>query len=162
MKRVSISVFNGDKTNYESWKAAFTACIDNAPATPEYKLLQLKQCLSGEALKTVQHLGHSAAAYEAAKIRLERKFGGTRKKIALYLEQLERFKPMQDENPKELEKIADILDMVLIVNLEDTDRDEELENGLLYVTLQKKLSESLLVRYTVIAGYLKTKSLNQC
>jgi hypothetical protein len=127
-------------------KVIFTACIDKAPATPEYKLLQPRQCLSGEALRTIQNLGHSTASYEAAKARLERKFGGQQRKIALYLEQLERLKPMQDENPKELEKIAEILDIV-IVNLKEADRDEELGNGVLYVTLQKKLTESLLVRY---------------
>lgn len=38
LKRVSIPVFKGDKRNYESWKAAFLACIDQAPLTPEYKL----------------------------------------------------------------------------------------------------------------------------
>ena len=35
-------------------------------ATPEYKLLQLRQHLSGEPLKMVEPLGHSASAYEAA------------------------------------------------------------------------------------------------
>ncbi|CAB4021266.1 Hypothetical predicted protein, partial [Paramuricea clavata] len=129
-------VENGDGAKYQR----------QTPATPEYKLLQLRQCLSGEALRTIQNLGKSAASYEAAKTRLERKFGGQRRKIALYLEQLERLKPMQDENPKELEKIADILDIV-IVNLKEADRDEELGNGVLYVTLQKKLTEPLLVRY---------------
>ena len=62
LKRVSIPVFNGDKRAYEGWKAAFMACVDQAPATPEYKLLQLRQHLSGEALKMVEPLGHSAAA----------------------------------------------------------------------------------------------------
>ena len=41
LKRVIIPVFTGDKKAYQSWKAAFTACVDNAPATAEYKLLQL-------------------------------------------------------------------------------------------------------------------------
>ena len=41
LKRVEIPVFHGDKRTYQSWKAAFLACIDNAPATPEYKLLRL-------------------------------------------------------------------------------------------------------------------------
>ena len=82
LKRVSIPVFNGDKRLYEGWKTAFMACVDNAPATPEYKLLQLRQYLSGEALKVVEPLGHSAAAYETAKERLERKFGGKRRQIA--------------------------------------------------------------------------------
>ena len=83
------TMFNGVKSNYESWKAVFTACVDNAPVTPEYKLLQLRECLSGNALRTIQNLGHLVAAYKAAKQRLERKFGGERRKITLYLEQLE-------------------------------------------------------------------------
>ena len=54
LKRVSIPVFSGDKRTYSNWKAAFLACVDQAPATPEYKLLQLRQCLAGEALKTIE------------------------------------------------------------------------------------------------------------
>ena len=76
LKRVEIPVFTGDKRTYSNWKAAFLACIDSAPATPEYKLLQLRQYLAGEALKSIENLGHSAVAYDAAKERLERKFGG--------------------------------------------------------------------------------------
>ena len=78
LKRITIPVFSGDKRTYQNWKAAFMACIDKAPATAEYKLLQLRQYLSGEALKVIESLGHSAAAYEAAKDPLERKFGGQR------------------------------------------------------------------------------------
>ena len=33
---VPIPVFDGDKKSYQNWKAAFTACVNNAPATPEY------------------------------------------------------------------------------------------------------------------------------
>jgi hypothetical protein len=47
LKRVSIPIFSGNKGNYQSWKAAFIACIDKAPATKEYKLLQLRQYLEG-------------------------------------------------------------------------------------------------------------------
>ena len=35
----------------------------------------------------------------------------------------------------------------MIVNLKEADHNEEFGNGLLYVTLQKKLTESLLVQY---------------
>ena len=54
LRRVSIPVFNGDKRQYDNWKSAFIACVDKAPATPEYKLLQLRQYLSGEALKSIE------------------------------------------------------------------------------------------------------------
>ena len=66
LKRVSIPIFDGNKSTYEGWKAAFTACIDQAPARPEYKLLQLRH-LTGEALKCIENLGHSTGAYEASK-----------------------------------------------------------------------------------------------
>ena len=76
LKRVQIPVFPDDKRTYQSWKAAIIACIDSAPATGEYKLLQLRQYLLGEALAVIENLGHSSSAYEAAKERLERKYGG--------------------------------------------------------------------------------------
>ena len=73
---------------------AFTACVDNAPATTEYKLLQLRQSLAGEALRTIENLGHSATAYHTAMARLERKFGGHHRQIALYLEEVNNFRPI--------------------------------------------------------------------
>ncbi|KAJ8044889.1 hypothetical protein HOLleu_07774 [Holothuria leucospilota] len=96
LKRVSIPVFDGDVIVYENWKAAFMACIDQAPATAEYKLLQLRQYLTGEALKTIENLGHSSAAYDAAKERLERKYGGKWRQISLQLETLHNFKLQSD------------------------------------------------------------------
>ena len=42
VKRVTIPVFSGDKKMYQNWRAAFMACVDQAPATAEYKLLQLR------------------------------------------------------------------------------------------------------------------------
>ena len=71
LKRVTIPKFFGQKKNYETWKAVFYSCVDRTKASPEYKLLRLRECLQGEALKVIEHLGHSVAAYEAAKSRLE-------------------------------------------------------------------------------------------
>ena len=71
LKRVTIPKFFGQKKNYETWKAVFYSCVDGTKASPEYKLLRLRECLQGEALKVIEHLGHSVAAYEAAKSRLE-------------------------------------------------------------------------------------------
>ena len=84
-------MFSGDKRTYQNWKAAFMACVDQSPATAECKLLQLRQCLVGEALRAIQNLGHLPITYEAAKDRLERKFGGKRRQIALHLEEIDNF-----------------------------------------------------------------------
>ena len=103
LKRVSISVFNGDRRANEGWKAAFMACVHQAPATREYKLLHLRQHLSGETLKIVEPLGHSAAAYEVAIALLEHKFGGERRKLALHLEELENIKSLRPGNAGDIE-----------------------------------------------------------
>ena len=146
LKRVSIPVFSGDKRNYENWKATLTACIDQAPATPEYKLLQLRQYLSGEALRAVDKLGHSALAYQAAKEKLERKYGGSRRQVARYLEELENFRAIGSGNSKDLESFADLLD-VAVINLQDIGREDEVGNGSLYLKLQKKLTEQMISQY---------------
>ena len=140
LKRVAIPVFS---RTYQNWKAAFMACLDQAQATAEYKLLQLRQCLAGEALKAIESLGHSATAYQTAKERLDRKFGGQRRQIALYLD---NFRPIRPGNPKDIEKFEDLLD-VAIVNLKEANRLEELQDGLLYMKLQKKLPATMLAAY---------------
>ena len=136
LKRVSIPTFDGNKKNYNNWKAVFMACIDKAPATAKYKLLQLCRYLSGEALKAIENLGHSASAYQIAKERLERKFGGKRRQIAIYLEELQNLRPTIFGNSRGLEQFADILD-ITIINLKENGNCRELGDGSLYLRLQK-------------------------
>ncbi|KAL9980916.1 hypothetical protein ACROYT_G009558 [Oculina patagonica] len=146
LKRVTIPKFFGQKKNYETWKAAFYSCVDRTKASPEYKLLRLRECLQGEALKVIEHLGHSAAAYEAAKTRLERKYGGKRRALTLRLEELDAFKPIREDNEKDLERFSELLDGI-VVNLKDANQEAELGNGSLYITLQRKFNKGLLSKY---------------
>ena len=108
--------------------------------------MQLKQCLAGEALSAIERLGHSAAAYDAAKERLDRKFGGKRRQIAIYFEDVEQFKQIRPGHSKDLEQFADLLEL-LVMKLKDACQNDELGNGSLYSKLQQKLSESMLARY---------------
>ena len=144
LKRVAIPVFSGSKKEYENWKASFMACIDQAPATGEYKLMQLQQYLTGDALKAIEGLGHSV--YEIAKERLDRKFDGRRRQLAIYLEELENIKPIRNGKAKDLENFADVLD-ITIVNLREAGRYDELGNGTLYIKLKKKIPQIFLSQY---------------
>ena len=128
LKRVSVPKFSGNKKDYEAWKAAFNSCLDRGRATPEYKLLRLRECLQGEALKVVENLRHSAAAYEAAKTRLERKYGGKRRALTLRMEELDAFKPIRDGNEQDLEGLAELLDAI-VVNLTDARQEAALGSG---------------------------------
>ena len=146
LKPVQIPVFNGEKKNYQSWRASFLTCIDSAPATAEYKLMQLRQYVSVEALKVIDSFGHSAATYQAAKDRLDRKYGGKRRQIALYHEELEEFPQIRHGHAKDIEEFADLLDIAMI-NLQEAGQHHELGVGSLYAKLQHKIPEAMLARY---------------
>jgi len=77
--------------------------------------------------------------------RLERKFGGERCQIAIYLEEIDTFRPVRYGNSRDIEKFADLLD-IAIVNLKESNRSEELKDGM-YIKLQKKLPATMLASY---------------
>ena len=104
LKRITNPKFFGQKKNYETWKTVFYSCEHRIKASPEYKLVRLRECLQWETLKVIEHLGHSAAAYEDAKSRLERKYGGTSRALMLRLEELNTFKPVREDNERDLER----------------------------------------------------------
>jgi len=67
----------------------------------------LEACLAGEAANTIKGLGYSLEAYEAAKSHLFHKHGGSRRQVQSHLEELQ---PIQDNNAKQMETFADILE----------------------------------------------------
>ena len=138
LKRVSIPVFNRDKKSYQSWKASSMTCINQASTTAEYKLLQLRSSLKGEAFKVVDSIVNSATAYQPAKEGLERKYGGVRRHIAINLEELDMFCPICSGTVRNVEKLTDLFD-IIVINLTEAEK-EELGNGCLYIAVQKKMA----------------------
>ena len=110
-------------------------------------------------MKTIENLSHSATAYHSAKKRLERKFGGHCRQIALSLKEADNFRPVCPGNYQEMEKFADPLD-ITVVNLKQANCSEELNDDLLYLKLQKKLPISICYPH-IIDGYLISKSMSQ-
>ena len=99
----------GDKTEFEYFWAAFTTMIDESDNPPKYKMIRLKASLEGKAEEAIAKLGFSAEAYEEAKKTVKRKFGGDRRQIQNYLDELRRMAPLQERNIDEVEKFTDIL-----------------------------------------------------
>ena len=147
LTRLPVPKFKGDKRSFESWYAGFYQTVGkHQQVPPEQKLLRLYSCLEGEALRTVQNLGYSPAAYGVAINRLARKYGGQRREISLRLEDLDRFRRVREGNATDLEQFAELLD-TLIVKLTDSGQASELKAGSLYITLLRKLNEQLIVKY---------------
>ena len=60
-----------------------------------------------------------------------------RTRIVLNLEEMDQFHPIRIGVVKDVEKLADLLD-ILILNLQEAGRLEELRNSLLYIRAQKR------------------------
>ena len=94
----------------------------------------------------IEKLGHSAGAYRIALDRLERKFGGQRRQIAMCMEDVANFQPIRNESAREVDEFADLLELA-VVNLTEFGRGSELQCGAFYTMLQKKMTEPMLCRY---------------
>ena len=81
LERIRIPIFSGNKMEFQQWFAAFSTCVDKTSLAPQFKMLRLEGCLHGEAAKMIKGLGYSQAAYDAAKSRLQRKYGGDWRKV---------------------------------------------------------------------------------
>ena len=59
-----------------------------------------------------------------------------RHQIAINLEEIDTFRPVRPGNSKDIEKFTDLLD-IAIVNLKESNRSEELKDGMLYINYIK-------------------------
>ena len=146
LKRIRIPKFSGDKKEYQSWWAAFSSCVDETNLSAQFKMLRLESCLVGEAAETVKGLGYSDHAYEAAKARLNRKYGGNRRQVQAHIDELRKMRPIDADNPRELERFADIVERT-VVSLQENKNFADLEGGTLYAIVLEKLPQALLSQY---------------
>eukprot|EP00117_Sycon_ciliatum_P024355 scpid51103/ scgid20455/ len=164
LKSIRIPIFSGDKKAYRAWRAAFMACVGNSTASAQLKLWHLRQYLAGDALKSIECLGYTPAAYYAALNRMERKFGGEERQLSLQFETVDAFPVVRVSKASDLQGFADLLD-VLVVNVQDAGQTHELGNGLLYQRLQAKLPSSMLTMYNrwrhTLAKALSVQSLQE-
>ena len=147
LKKIQIPTFSGEKQAYNTWRTAFNVCVDQQPISPELKLLQLRQYLSGPPLETVETYGYSASAYTTAFKCLDQKYGGERRKTAVHMMALSNLPAIREKGTAaELERFADLL-QIAIINFEDAGRRDELTYGTFCTQMQQKLSATLLTDY---------------
>ena len=104
----------GRQEEYQSWWAAFSSCVDETNLSAQFKMLQLESCLNEEAAETIKGLGYSDHAYEAAKARLNGKYGGNRRQVQAHIAELRKMRPINADNPRELERVADIVERTVV------------------------------------------------
>ena len=93
------------------------------------KVLRLQSSLTGKALTLVKDLGYSINAYERAKEKLEKKYGGE-----------SGWQKVRPQNLEDMENFQGILERVWIA-LKDCGLGQELQGHNLNLTAKEKLSE---------------------
>ena len=147
LARLEVPKFTGQMRDFQMWWTAFVETVDSEPLIKaSEKMLRLRGCLSGEALKLIYGLGPSKGSYAVAKDRLERKYGGAEKEMTYNMEDLSKFRAVRENNTQDLEKFLALLDTV-IVGLLDDGQEGELGKGTLYYLLRQKLNVTLLTAY---------------
>ena len=146
LERIRIPIFSGNKMEFQQWFTAFSTCIDKTSLATQFKMLRLEGCLRGEAAETIKGLGYSQAAYDAAKSRLQRKYSGDRRKAQAQIEELRKMRPVNEGDPKSIDKFADALERTIIV-LKDNSLHVDLGGGTLYGIVIEKLPENFLKDY---------------
>ena len=100
----------------------FYSSVDRNKASSEYNLVRLRECLQREAHKVIEHLGHTAAAYEAAKLK-DANQGVELRNESLYIT------PSEEVNKSLLSKYKKWIRLNRTENVETlrqfTDRDSE-------------------------------------
>ena len=142
LKGVDLPTFDGeDKVEYEQWKAAFTSAVDYADIPVNEKMLRLQNSLKGKALKLVKDLGFSSNAYERAKQKLEKKYGGQRRLQIKTLTALKNWKKVQSKNLNDLEEFLTVLDRTLITLKDTCEKQGDLFGQSLNLISKEKLPE---------------------
>ena len=142
LKGVDLPTFDGeDKVEYEQWKAAFTSAVDYADIPVNEKMLRLQNSLKGKALKLVKDLGFSSNAYERAKQKLEKKYGGQRRLQIKTLTALKNWKKVQSKNLSDLEEFLTVFDRTLITLKDTCEKQGDLFGQSLNLISKEKLPE---------------------
>ena len=102
-----------DKTDNESWKAAFPSIVDRLDIPVGENMLGLLNSLKGKALTLVKGLGPSTHAYERAKDKLDKKYGGERHLQVKQLTALRTWPRVRPRNLADMEEFQAVLERVI-------------------------------------------------
>ena len=98
-------------------------------------------------MEAICGLGVTATEYQEAKEILKMKYGGARRLLQAYMDQLEQMPFIRSNDIHDLERFSDLV-RITVVKLQAEGRDAELEDGTLHSLLLKKLPECQLQNYS--------------
>ena len=156
LKPLRVPDYDGNKAKFEDFWSLFESLVDKSNEPVHLKMARLRQSLSGRALEAIRGLGVSPE-YDEAKEIIRSKFGGQRRQLRGYMDELENMPTMRNNDVNAFEKFADLV-RVTVAKLKAENRESELGEGTLHRQLVKKLSDRQLESYS---RWLSTHSKEQ-
>ena len=157
LKPLRVPDCDGNKAKFEEFWSLFESLVDKSNEPVHLKMARLRQSLSDRALEAIRGLGVSAPEYDEAKEIIRSKFGGQRRQLRGYMDELENMPTMRNNDVNAFEKFADLV-RVTVAKLKTENRESELGEGTLHRQLVKKLSDRQLESYS---RWLSTHSKEQ-
>ena len=114
LKPLRIPTFDGDKRKFEDFWVLFRSLVDESPEPSNLKMARLRQYLTGNALEAIRGLGVTAPEYEEAKEILKSKYGGARRLLRAYMDQLEQMPLIRSNDIHALERFADLVRITVV------------------------------------------------
>ncbi|CAB3989251.1 Hypothetical predicted protein, partial [Paramuricea clavata] len=152
LKALRVPKFDGTKATFEEFWCLFESLVDKSSEPVNIKMARLRECLSGRALEAIRGLGVSEAEYNEAKDIIQSKFGGERRQLRAYMEELEKTIDLS------FDRFTDLV-RVTVTKLKAEGREAELGEGSLHGQLVKKLSGQQVESYSRwLNVYSKTPS----
>ncbi|XP_068753164.1 uncharacterized protein [Montipora capricornis] len=103
LKPLKVPVFSGEKSKFEDFWEMFLSLVDQSEEPPNMKMARLRQSLSGTVFEAIRGLGVTEPEYNEAKKILQSKFGGERRKLQAYMDQIEQMPPLKSTDVKSFE-----------------------------------------------------------
>ncbi|XP_044181053.1 uncharacterized protein LOC122962218 [Acropora millepora] len=122
LKPLRIPTFDGDKRKFEDFWVLFRSVVDESTEPSNLKMARLRQCLTRNSLEAICGLGVTAPEYEEAKEILKSRYGGARRLLRAYMDQLEQMPLIRSNDIHALERFADLVRITVVKLQEETER----------------------------------------
>ena len=131
LKALRVPKFDGTKASFEEFWCLFESLVDKSAEPVNINMARFRECLSGGALEAIRGLGVSEAEYTEAKEIIQSKFGGERRQLRAYMEELEKTPSLRNNDGSSFDRFTDLV-RVTVAKLKAEGLEAELGEGTLH------------------------------
>ncbi|MCG8429599.1 MAG: DUF1759 domain-containing protein, partial [Candidatus Omnitrophica bacterium] len=143
MAKPKLPNFDGESQKYQDWWGQFDAFVHQANVPTRFKMMMLKDSLTGKAADLVKGLGYTEIQYAAAIKKLNTRYGGETRMVQSLTDSILKVEPIEMKELERLESFNNLLTDI-ITKLHDANQLGELKGqSTLYTLAQQRIPADL-------------------